>query len=257
MQTYGEITIQKAIETSSFLSYQSAPTTNGHSNDPLPPLSVHSNLSSADFPQSDAGNAELFAALYGNRLRYDHRQRLWLKFAGHWWEHDRDEGVIRLALEAARYRQHLALQVQDADQKRRVMKWALEAESQGRLNAMLAIAKALPQFADSGENWDRDDWLLGVANGVVDLRTGAPRNGVPDDLITKHSPVSYDPNAQDDLWDEFRRATFVSPEVEQFVQTLAGIGACGSTIQRIGMAYGPTGTGKTTLMGGLQSVLGS
>jgi putative DNA primase/helicase len=65
-----------------------------------------------------------------------------------------------------------------------------------RLDAVLALAKAEPSIADSGEGWDADPWLLGVANGVVDLRTGAVREGRPEDRITMHSPIPYDPEAQ-------------------------------------------------------------
>ena len=34
-------------------------------------------------------------------------------------------------------------------------------------------------LADAGDNWDTDPWLLCVENGVVDLRTGTLRNGMP------------------------------------------------------------------------------
>ena len=32
-------------------------------------------------PCTDAGNAELFAGLFRDRLRFDHKQRRWLLFA--------------------------------------------------------------------------------------------------------------------------------------------------------------------------------
>ncbi len=40
------------------------------------------------WPRTDTGNAELFAALFGDRLRYDHRRGRWLVWAGHWWQPD-------------------------------------------------------------------------------------------------------------------------------------------------------------------------
>ncbi len=40
------------------------------------------------FPRTDAGNAELFAALYEKLLRYDHKRKRWLKWAQHWWVED-------------------------------------------------------------------------------------------------------------------------------------------------------------------------
>ncbi len=54
------------------------------------------------FPRTDSGNAEFFAAMYGSRLRYDHRRGEWLVYRGHWWQPDNDDEVHRLAKEAAR-----------------------------------------------------------------------------------------------------------------------------------------------------------
>jgi hypothetical protein len=47
--------------------------------------------------RTDSGNAELFAHLYGERLRYDHRRRPWLHWDGNRWKPDVDEEVLRLA----------------------------------------------------------------------------------------------------------------------------------------------------------------
>ena len=49
------------------------------------------------------------------------------------------------------------------------------------------------------EVWDRDPWLLGVANGVVDLHDGALRpGGDPSDFLTRAAPYLYDPLLTDD-----------------------------------------------------------
>ena len=37
------------------------------------------------FLRTDAGNAELFAALYQNKLRYNHKRKKWLVWRRHWW----------------------------------------------------------------------------------------------------------------------------------------------------------------------------
>ena len=56
--------------------------------------------------------------------------------------------------------------------------------------------------------WDADPWLLAVANGVVDLRTGTLREGRPDDRITMHSPVCYIPEAVCPRWLAFLGEVF-------------------------------------------------
>jgi hypothetical protein len=56
------------------------------------------------FPRTDSGNAELFAKLHGDQLRFDHRMKRWLKWSGSIWVPDRDGGVVRLAKQTARDR---------------------------------------------------------------------------------------------------------------------------------------------------------
>lgn len=45
------------------------------------------------------------------------------------------------------------------------------------------------------QDFDAKSWLLGVRNGVIDLRTGQLREETQEDLITRHCDVDYDPGA--------------------------------------------------------------
>ncbi|MCJ7510138.1 MAG: phage/plasmid primase, P4 family [Dehalococcoidia bacterium] len=178
---------------------QLGPPSNGQRFSPIP----------VSFPRTDSGNAELFARLYGHRLRYDHRRKRWLLWIDHWWKPDVDEEVLRVAKEATRRRYDAAPdQFHDPDEFKAEAKLAISSESRMRLEAMLALAQAERPIADSGDGWDADPWLLAVANGVVDLHTGALREGRPDDRITMHSPVPYDPEARCQRWLAFLREVF-------------------------------------------------
>lgn len=65
----------------------------------------------------------------------------------------------------------------DADQRKRVARWAIDSESRARLDNALALARDLAPIADPGDQWDLDPWLFGCANGVLDIRTGVLRDG--------------------------------------------------------------------------------
>jgi len=75
----------------------------------------------------------------------------------------------------------------------------------GRVNT-IKFAHTNPEnaIAISGDEFDRDPWLLACLNGVVDLRTGQLRPGRPSDYITKVAPVEwlglYYPSL---LWERF------------------------------------------------------
>ena len=121
------------------------------------------------FPRTDAGNAELFAQLYGYRFRFDHRRKRWLAWQGQWWRQDADAEVVRLAKEAARERYQRGAAIDDLKEREAEARWAISSENRPRLDAMLSLARAERPIADSGVGWDADPWLLGAGNGVVDL----------------------------------------------------------------------------------------
>ena len=52
------------------------------------------------------------------------------------------------------------------------MKWASITCNTPRIHAMLDLARSAPGIPVLAEDLDADPWLLNVANGTVDLRTG-------------------------------------------------------------------------------------
>lgn len=162
--------------------------------------------------RTDAGNAELFARLNHNNLRYDHHRQRWLVWRKHWWAEDTDGGVLRIAKSVVRARRQIALTTMTGDDLEAELKWAMRSEARMKLEAMLALAKSEAYLANAGQQWDSDPWLLGVANGVVDLRTGLLRPGRQKDLITMHTGVPFEPKAQAPRWMKFLNETFDGSE---------------------------------------------
>ena len=93
---------------------------------------------------------------------------------------------------------------------------------------MLALARTMKPIADDGLNWDRDGWLLGTPNGVVDLRTGTGRAARPEDRITMSTAVGYDPAATCPRFEAFFADLFDGDaEVGEFVQRAIGYSLTG------------------------------
>jgi len=156
-----------------------------------------------DYHMTDAGNAEYFTLLYGDTIRYDHRRGRWLHWQKHYWKPETDGRIIRLVLQSVRNRFKAVSGIDDLDLKGKIAKWCIGSEQRGRLESCLAIAKNLIPIADAGEEWDKDNWLLCVKNGVVDLRTGELRPGKQADMITMQAPVVYDAEAKSPRWIQF------------------------------------------------------
>lgn len=200
------------------------------------------------FPHSDLGNAEYFAFHFGDRLRYDHRRKRWLAWDAPTWRVDADAKVMRLASVAVRQRQSDALGLEQVSERERAMKWALKSESRERLMALVTLAQSCQPIADSGEHWDADPWVLGCANGVVDLRTGRLRPGTPEDRLTLRCGVAFDPHAKAPRFESFMREIFDGDVARvDWVQRALGYALTGITSEQVWfLLHGTGANGKGT-----------
>src|SRR5205823_4139280 len=90
------------------------------------------------------------------------------------------------------------------------------------------------------------------------LRTGELREHRRDDLLTRITPVAYDPHARSDLWDTcLARATDGHPELAAFLQRAVGYTLTGLTSEEVlFFIHGPTATAKSTKLEAFKAVLG-
>jgi putative DNA primase/helicase len=208
--------------------------------------------------RTDSGNAELFAALYKGKVLYDHRRGRWFIWRGDWWSEDADGRVQRMAKSAARARLRGSAEISDGDDRGKHAKWALRSESRYALQAAITLAQAEPSLAYDGAGWKVDPWPLGVANGVLDLRTGALRKGKPSDRITLHTIVPFDPWAQCPRWTQFLNEIFPGDaELIAFIQRAIGYSLTGDTTEQcLFLCYGAGANGKSTFLETVRSVVG-
>ena len=220
--------------------------------------------------RTDAGNADRLVAEHGDELRYCHPWSTWLAWDGRRWAIDDDaEVTLRAKLtarsiyqEAARSYERANVARNDDDEKRHCAEgaaWAKHATaslSQYRIRAMLQSAEAeLPVSPDA---LDADPWLLNVANGILDLRTGELRPHDRAAYITKLAPVVYDPDATLQLWDDFlAEATGGDVALMLWLQKAVGYTLTGSTAEeRLFFVHGPAATGKSTFLEAIRATMG-
>lgn len=211
------------------------------------------------FPRTDAGNAELFAAMYKDRLRYDFGRGRWLIWHEHWWGEDDREEVLQLAKAAARSRVTRRKQTtRSGEEVDKEAKWALSSESRPRLEAALKLAASERQVSTSAEQWDANPMLMGMGNGVLDLHTGKLRAGTQSDHLTRHTHVIFDSQAQCPRWLKFVDDIFGGDyALIDYVQKSVGYSLTGSTKEQVlFMCYGTGANGKSTFLEVLRSALG-
>lgn len=207
---------------------------------------------------TEAAAAKRFALRHGTEVRFDHRRRRWLIWQGHRWAPDVDGAITRKGLDFARDWQRETMNIRDARERERAFKAAIRFERRDALVSLFKFAADLPPIADAGDRWDRDPWLLGVPNGVVDLRTGTLRDGRPTDAITMQTTVAYDASAPCPRWEQFVREVFAADlDVSTFVHRAIGYSLTGVTSEQVlFMAYGTGANGKGSCINTVAQVLG-
>ncbi len=204
---------------------------------------------------TDMGNAIRLASLYGDDLKYCYQSKKWLIWTGTHWTWD-DKGLIfQKAKDTVRSIYEEAAGADDKDERRNLATWAMDSESAKSIRAMIKLAES--ELPITMRELDRNQWLLNVKNGTLDLKTGELKNHNRNDFITKMAPVIYNPNAKSDIFDSFLERILPSKELREFVQRAAGYSITGDTSEeKLFFAFGPAATGKSTLLSAISAVLG-
>lgn len=241
-----------------------APPTETHLDEVTPSTDAALNLL-AYAPQTDSGNADRLIAKYGDGLMYVPGPG-WFAWMGKRWIADDDGRLIRRAKETARETYQLGAAMEKAagtDEARgragALMAHARRMESAAAIRAMVSLAAADRSVIASVDDLDADPYLLNVANGTIDLRTGdllAPEKG---HRLTKWTQVVYDPKAQDAEWsrllahiDRGYDGTLV-----EYLRLACGYSITGSVEEDVAhLVDGPGGTGKSTFIEAIRASVG-
>ncbi len=209
------------------------------------------------FHNTDAGNAQAYELLHGNRFRFEHDNKKWLVWNGRFWERDKDNEADRAALETARARLEAA--VTGGDTNEDDIRWAMESESVTRRQAILRSAQSIRSLASTTANFDCDPFLLTVGNGTLNLETGKLRQFRPDDLITRSTDVQYQSSAPATRWQQFLTEVFAGDqELIQFVQRAVGYSLTGDTREQcLFILCGGGANGKSTFLETIIRLLGT
>jgi len=286
--TYGELTVAKAY--AGRTDYYSP---NGHGTaytpaDPGTPDTPDDAIPAVDEYLTDLGNARRLVRLYSRDLRFVSEWG-WLVWDGKRWTPDLNGQVMRWAKKTAlnlyddaadalaraerstREEERCAAAGDKAGAARaagegakhqetanELKKWARTSQMRQRLEAMVALAQSELAVVARPDAFDRDPFLFCCDNGTIDLRTGELRSHQRGDMITKISPVAYDPAAECETWTNYLTTTTQGDkEHEAYLQRAVGYTVTGDTREEVFfIVLGPPASGKTTLVEAASAMMG-
>jgi putative DNA primase/helicase len=206
---------------------------------------------------TDTGNGQRLAARYGDRLRHVGAWG-WLVWDGRRWARDDTGELDRLAKDTARsiYAEAAAAPSDKAAEK--LAAWARASLSRSKLEAMIRLAQSEAAIAARPADFDANAWILNCENGVINLRTGKLRPHHRDDHQTHLAPVSFDPAAKCELWEEFLSRIFdKDTELIEFFQRAVGYSLTGDTSEQcLFLCYGTGANGKSTTLETIRAMVG-
>ena len=223
--------------------------------------------------EDERGDAVAFAELNAGRLMFDLAERRWYRFTGHIWQRMLSEPIdglsAGLAAEYLGLAAALTAQAEGAveDDARKLhaqadaaAERARKLRSTRRCKAVLEQVRGTDLLGRESVPWDADPYALAVANGVIDLRTGQMRGGVPDDFLRTAAPTDWAGlDAPAPRWQQFILEV-MSGEADraEFLYRLLGYAVNGTTdAHLLVLLIGERGrNGKTLLFSTLSHVLG-
>jgi putative DNA primase/helicase len=140
------------------------------------------------------------------------------------------------------------------DRAKSLWKMAKQLNSSRTRKSLLTLAAA----GRDAPPWDRSPWLLPVANGAVDLKTGRLMPGHPSEYLRGGAPVAYRENATCPQWEHFLSQIMGGDgEMVAFLKRILGYAITGLTIHhKFFVFWGRSRNGKGTLIETIKKVLG-
>jgi P4 family phage/plasmid primase-like protien len=221
-------------------------------------LSIQDGADEGKRSLSDTGNGRRLVDVFGAGVRYTTGLG-WFVWKDGYWKPDREDLEVQelakkiapvISAEVTRYPE---------SQQTDVIKWAHQSRSNSRLRGAVDSAKSDPRVEVLVDQWDNDENLLGVLNGVIDLRNGELLKGRPDLHITRRAPVAYTRGHTNVRWQQFIDfATGGDKEYQDWLQRAAGYSITGSNkYDLMFLVYGPAGSGKNTFVEAIVKALGT
>jgi len=222
----------------------------------------------AKFPATDYGNAQRLLLRYGHIIRFAWQDGKYVPYVygrGVWKRND----VAQLQLLGMDTIQKIKNEYYFMNPEKTKggvkvaaarLKFSTNCENRDRDLQMIrkaSILQGLQGIRTSPDDFDRQSYFLNVDNGTIDLRDGKIKDADTKDLLSKQSPIKYNPDAKCPKWDKFLKQITCweeyfhqeSDDLIHYLQVTLGYFLTGENdYHRVWIASGEGRNGKNTLI---------
>lgn len=218
-------------------------------------------VASQDQEQGDILNGKLFAHAHRDKLLFIHETDDVLQYTHAGWVHAPPLEEVRAAKEiVASLRQEAAniwARNPDNGLGKAKLDHAKKSSMEPRIRAMIAMAKSEPGMTAGLAEFDAKPYLVGLQNGIYDLREDRLVAASPQLLVSKRARANYTPGARCPAWIRFLDTVQPDKGVQRLLQQLVGAFLSGDTgLQKLIILYGLGANGKSTFIEVISHLLG-
>mgnify|MGYP001186331568 CR=1 FL=1 len=207
-------------------------------------------------PLTEFGNAERMLDQFGTGLRYVPELATWYTWTGVYWRKAMDVQIECLAKETIKALGNEA--GEHAEDAAEFYAFCSISQQAKMVRNMVVLAASDPRVLIEAKELDKHKHLLGVANGMVDLRTGNFLQPDPNAYVTRICACNYNPSAKAPLFEQtVRDALMDDAELVAFFWRVLGYIIQGDPTEDVMiMPHGNGSNGKSTIYGAFRRMLG-
>ena len=192
----------------------------------------------------------VFVASVGRWLRWDEDKAQW-----RWCDLSQHIAAVKVTV-LELYRIACQHGVSDFEAWKGIIAATAKLQTEPRIKAVLELAKSETGMSILPDVLDAHPELIGVRNGVVNLRTGALRPNEPALYITKYINCDYDPDATCPFFERFLTDIFQDcADTIAAVQRLTGLTTTGCVNEEVIIFCVGTGANGKSIFGNVLSAI--
>ncbi|MEA1910993.1 MAG: phage/plasmid primase, P4 family, partial [Spirochaetota bacterium] len=191
-------------------------------------------------------------------IRFCGPWKKWVIWDGSRWKRDDENLIYQMGINTIKGMYKKSIANKTKDEAIAMMEHAGRSESVRKIEAMVRVTSWNKDINILPEILDRHSFIFNCRNGMIDLNSGRLLPHEKERMITKISPVIYDPEAECPVWKKFLKEIFdKNKELINFIQRALGWALTGDNgSQAMFILYGNGANGKSTFINTVMKLMG-